>query len=90
MRPRRGRVRMGFFGSVTEHARRDDGTKVERRYRSGLFGDYVTTTEDGDCHTCSGSGQKSLSCRCCDGIGLVDLPIKPCSKPLEAVLQVLR
>lgn len=74
----RGRIRKGFFGSVTEHAERSDGTRVERRYRSGLFGDYVGTTEDGDCYGCNGSGQKSLSCRCCDGIGLVDLPAKPC------------
>lgn len=74
----RGRIRKGFFGGVTEHAKRDDGTTVERRYRSGLFTDYVTTTEDGDCYGCGGSGQKTLNCRNCDGIGLVDLPAKTC------------
>ncbi|HRM68045.1 MAG TPA: hypothetical protein PLO71_01320 [Thauera phenylacetica] len=73
-----GRIHKGWFGRVTEHAERDDGTKVERRYRSGLFMDRVTTTEDGDCYGCSGSGQKSVRCRSCDGIGLVDLPAKPC------------
>ncbi len=39
-----GRIHKGWFGRVTEHAERDDGTKVERRYRSGLFMDRVTTT----------------------------------------------
>lgn len=74
----RGRISRGIFGGVTEHARREDGTRVERRYRSGLFGDGVSTTTNGDCYGCSGTGQKTLGCPSCAGLGQVDLPAKPC------------
>lgn len=74
----RGRIRKGLFGGATEYAERCDGTQVERRYRRGLFGDFVAIAEDGECHSCNGSGQRSFGCRCCEGSGLIDLPAKPC------------
>lgn len=74
----RGRVHKGFFGGINERATRSDGTRVERNYHSGLLRDRVTTTARGICFSCDGSGEKTLSCRVCEGSGTVHLPARPC------------
>ena len=86
-----GKLKKRFWGGADEHAKRADGTTVERNYRPGFFKDHVTTHINGQCFKCSGTGSKTLdckicngtgthtgSCRFCTGQGTVHLNAKPC------------
>ena len=67
-----------FFKGATEHAKKSDGTYVERSYKPGVFRDHVCTTEDGICFKCNGNGSKILNCKICDGTGQFKLKAKTC------------
>lgn len=75
----RGEVRKGFFGGTYETAKKVDGTKVERNFRSGIFTDYVSTKQSGTCHACDGKGTFSKACRACRGDGQFAVAGKHCA-----------
>lgn len=67
-----GKLKQRFWGGADEHAKRADGTTVDRNYRPGFFKNHVTTRINGECWTCLGTGtfQKTgKPCRKCDGSG---------------------
>lgn len=76
----KGQVRKHwFFGGATETSYRNDGSKITRRFIPTFFGkDKVSTTVEGTCFSCEGTGVRRLSCRKCKGTGLFTLKPKQC------------
>jgi hypothetical protein len=67
-----GTLKKRFWGGADEHVKRDDGTKIERKYRPAFFFKRVTTIITGQCWTCNGTGTfqpTGKPCRKCEGSG---------------------
>jgi DnaJ-class molecular chaperone len=73
-----GKLKKRFWGGADEHAKRADGTNIERNYRPGFFKNHVTTHINGQCWKCEGVGTKTLDCTICKGTGKFHLDAKPC------------
>jgi len=67
-----------FLSGATEHARKRDGTEVQRKYSPGIFRDHVSTRESGICFKCDGAGQKEITCRTCSGTGMFTFAEREC------------
>jgi hypothetical protein len=66
-----GKLKKRFWRGADEHAKRADGTTVERKYRPGFFKNHVTTHINGPCSNCKGTGKIPCGERCmkCGGTG---------------------